>query len=814
MNSPQTPNTGGFQEGCLHRPQTPFLARSLAPAGGAGSLVNTGGFQEGSSQSTPIYQSPPRLGDLGGRSYGDEGARGAKTYENLGQRGITERENFIGRDTQLAELHQLLQQNHQVAITAAVVGMGGVGKTELAIQYARQHLENTYTGGVCFISGNSFIFEVMQFARPRFFPKMDFTGFSEAEQLTYCWQHWAEGEVLLIVDDVIGYKQQVKPYLPGNPRFKVLLTTREAIPNVTSLNLEVLHPDDALKLLKSIIGGDRIKAEPETAEELCEWLGYLPLGLELVGKYLAEDEDLSLAEMQKRLQRKRLKHSSLQNEDETAVTAKLGVAAAFELSWERLQEQPETQQLGCLLSLFSPDAILWDLVETVYQSWQGEDIDLEDIEDSRRKLVKLSLFQRTKEKTYRLHQLLREFFRDKLEEQKDATAMKQAFVTTMVNIAGLIPEDITTQQIKQVEPAIKHIEEVANTFTELLSKNLGLFTRLAWFYQGQTLYSEAEFWLKKGVKVIKSCLGDEHNDVASSLNNLASLYNSQGRYKEAEPLLQQALEIIQRLFEGDHPNVATSLNNLAELYRSQGRYKEAEPLLRQALEIIQRLFEGDHPRVALSLNNLAGLYESQGRYSEAEPLYQQALEMRQRLFDGDHPNIATSLNNLGLLYDSQGRYSKAKPLYQQALEMRQRLFDGDHPNIATSLNNLGLLYDSQGRNSKAEPLLQQALEMRQRLFESDHPDIATSLNNLGYLYYSQGRYSEAEPLYQKALEICERTLGVGHPDTMTVRRNYADCLRKLTASQKNNQSQKSSSVEDLLQQMEAIIDQLKHNSSD
>ncbi|MGB3533777.1 MAG: tetratricopeptide repeat protein [Microcoleaceae cyanobacterium] len=501
------------------------------------------------------------------------------------------------RQRTLVDLHQLLQQNTQVAITAAVIGMGGVGKTELAIQYARQHLENTYTGGVCFLTGNSFILELIQFARPRFFPKMDFSGFSEKEQLDYCWTHWAEGEVLLIVDDVTNYKQQVKPYLPSSPRFKILVTTREQISNVTPLNLEVLHSDDALKLLEFIIGKNRIDAEAETAKELCQWLGYLPLGLELVGQYLAEDEDLSLAKMLQRLQRKRLQHSSLKDAD-TAETAKLGVAAAFELSWERLQQQPETQQLGCLLSLFSPDAILWELVEAVYLYWQGEDIDLEDIEDSRRKLVKLSLFQRSKEKTYRLHQLLREFFRDKLEEREDAAAIKQAFVTTMVYIARQIPQDITTQQVKWVEPFTKHIEEVANSFTELLPNKdlIAIFTPLGWFYQDQTLYSEAELWLKKGVEIIKSRFGEEHNHVALSLNNLAHIYHSQARYREAEPLFQQALEMYQRLFGAYHPDVATSLNNLAHIYHSQARYSEAEPLFEDALEMYQRLFQADHPK--------------------------------------------------------------------------------------------------------------------------------------------------------------------------------------------------------------------------
>jgi tetratricopeptide (TPR) repeat protein len=88
---------------------------------------------------------------------------------------------------------------------------------------------------------------------------------------------------------------------------------------------------------------------------------------------------------------------------------------------------------------------------------------------------------------------------------------------------------------------------------------------------------------------------------------LALLYYFQGKYKEAEPLYQQALALRQKLLGDDHPDVATSLNNLALLYYSQGKYKEAEPLYQQALNIFEQRLGIDHPHTIIVRGNLEHL---------------------------------------------------------------------------------------------------------------------------------------------------------------------------------------------------------------
>jgi hypothetical protein len=270
---------------------------------------------------------------------------------------------------------------------------------------------------------------------------------------------------LLILDDVTDYKS-IKPYLPPvNSCFNVLLTSRIRLGrSITQLLVNLLDEISALSLLEDLMGEkERLKEEPETAKVLCNWLGYLPLGLETVGRYLGQNLELSLEKMLQRLNSKRLAAKALcKNEVDDDMTAKLGVAAAFELSWDEIGA---AKKLGCLLGLFAPAPIPWSLI-TLCESEQ----DLEELEDLRdEKLISFNLLQRIAPETYSLHPLMREFFQMKLTESNLSEDLKTRYCQVMVNIAEEIPESATQSLILQMQPKISHIAEAATSWSDYLS---------------------------------------------------------------------------------------------------------------------------------------------------------------------------------------------------------------------------------------------------------------------------------------------------------------------------------------------------------
>jgi hypothetical protein len=323
----------------------------------------------------------------------------------------------------------------------------------------------------------------------------------------------------MVLDDVVDLDDYQPLRQVLSPRFRRLLTSRNQLLDASffTLLLEVLYPEDALELLTAL-AGDRVQTEQTAAQALCETLGYLPLGLELVGRYLANHPFLSVAEVGKSLS---LQSQQLMPPTRSMMANPRGVLAAFELSWQRLDEP--TQQLAQMLSFFAPGDIAWALVEQVVAQTNWEETALATAKTT---LYQQSLLQRADAATLRLHPLIQEFFTTQCQVNPHQEDWQQSYIRGLAGFADAVPQVVVLEDIKSLTPAIPHLVALLQQPLALIPDDLlePLFRGVTRFYQSQAIYAEAQHWAEQGRTVLQERLGDYHPDVATMLNDLASLY--------------------------------------------------------------------------------------------------------------------------------------------------------------------------------------------------------------------------------------------------------------------------------------------------
>gem|GEM_PF-154166 len=732
---------------------------------------------------------------------------------------------FIGRDDILKDIHKNFNAGERAQ---ALSGMPGVGKTQIALEYAYRYQENYQV--VLWVNGHSRESLVSDFVAMAGLLKLAEIHVRDQVETISAVKRWFEnnGGWLLILDNADDLAI-VREFIPSRETGHVLLTTRaqNTKPIAARQAVEGMGPQESalylLRRLRIIKKEESLESAPEEfrnkAEALSKALDNLPLALDQAAAFIGEMFS-TLEEYQSLYQRAR---KELLRRRGKLPKYHPSVTVTFLLAFQKVADaNPAAADLLRVCAFLEADSI----PEEIFSEGAKElGVALASaaesplaLTDSIGEATRFSLLWYYPEaRTFSLHRLVQAVLKDEMDEssrrvwaERAVRAVNKAFPTSeysnwqacsrliqhaqslaraidefrfefpeaarMLNQAGEYLNE--RAQFANAEPLFRRAlairEKVFGIEHESVASSLN---NLAGLYYNLGTYAEAESTWSRALTIMENAFGNEDMRVATVLNNLAELYKKQGRYVQAEPLYHQSLAIYQNTLGDEHQRVAVSFNNLAALYLQQGKYAEAEPLLKRALDIKEKLLGSEHPDVATSLNDLAVLYYSRGRYAEAEPLSKRALDIRENAFGAAHPEVANSLNTMAELYRKQGNYAEAESLDRRALDIREKTLSADHPDVATSLNNLALSCSSQRRYAEAERLYRHALDIREKALGAEHSEVANSLENLAGLYFNQGKYAEAEPLLTRALDAREKALGPEHPDTASSFNNLAELYR-------------------------------------
>lgn len=255
------------------------------------------------------------------------------------------------------------------------------------------------------------------------------------------------------------------------------------------------------------------------------------------------------------------------------------------------------------------------------------------------------------------------------------------------------------------------------------------------------------------------------------INMLAQLLKCSGEYKEAEKWFKESLEICGEISEEDNRDTADIYNNLAEVHALRNEYGMAEELYEKSLRIRERVLGENHNDTAASYINMAIIYEHRREYEKAEELYKKSLKIYERVHGENQSEIATIYNDLAGMYRAQWKFGKAEELHKKSLRIRERIFGENHLHTALSYRNLAGVYLNTRRYREAEELYEKSLSVYERAVGKNHPDTALTYNDLGVVYYFMGRYEKAVTYQLKAYKIDLAKLGSNHPSTQLVYKN-------------------------------------------
>ncbi|KAF4152330.1 hypothetical protein CNMCM6069_002267 [Aspergillus lentulus] len=655
---------------------------------------------------------------------------------------------FVGRQNVIDSLEQSIFHSGGPTKTA-IYGLGGIGKTQVALELAYRAREKVPGISIFWIPCTSY--ENAEQAYLSVASSLGMTGVDPAdvkEQVKIFLSQGPAGKWLLIFDNADDMEMwtkgsvsapPLKDILPQSEDGHILFTTRNrklavklASPNV--LPITEMDHSTAREMLDKILIQKRLLQDDCSTTALLKLLGFLPLAISQAAAYINEN-DILLSE-----------YLSLLGEQEKS---------AIEMLSEDFEDH------GRYAEIQNPVATTW-IAETALGP------------EHPRTLTSVSSLGLVldREGKYKEAEAMH---RRALEGHEKALGSEHPNTLTSVSNLGLVLE--REGKYKEAEAmhrrALEGYEKSLgseHSYTLTSANNLGLVL------EREGKYAEAEAMHRRALEGYEKALGSEHPNTLTSVSNLGLVLDREGNYKEAEAMHRRALEGYEKALGSEHPYTLASANNLGLVLDREGKYKEAEAMHRRALEGYEKALGSEHPNTPTSVSNLGLVLEREGKYAEAEVMHRRALEGSEKAVGPEHPNSLTSVSNLGSVLERQGRYEEALAMHRLALEGREKVLGQEHPDIPTSVSHLASVLERQGKYGDAEAMHRRALEGRVNALGPKHPDTLTSVSNLGLVLARQEKYDEAEDMHRRALEGRVNALGPEHPDTLTSASNLNSVL--------------------------------------
>ncbi|QJS11420.1 tetratricopeptide repeat protein [Streptomyces argyrophyllae] len=603
--------------------------------------------------------------------------------------------DFTGRSSFVSDLTDVLssasEAEGRVMAVSALAGIGGVGKTTLAVHVAHR-ARPAFPDGQLYVD--------LQGAGPRAAePETVLGSFLRAlgtpdtaipdslEERSALYRSVLDGRRVLVLLDNAKDAAQVRPLLPGTEGCAALVTSRVRMLDLAGahlVDLDVMSPDEALALFTKIVGEERVAAEREAALDVVAACGFLPLAIRIAASRLAARRTWTVSVLAAKLADERRRLDELQAGD-------LAVKATFELGYGQL-EPPQARAFRLLGLADGPDISLAAAAAVL-------DLPPEDTEDLLESLVDTSLLESAAPGRYRFHDLVRLYARacaerDELPPREREAAMSRVLDFYLATAARVYAMERPGDRL------VEHLQP-----TEY--PGLGFTHRqeaLDW------LYSEANCLLASA----RQALGDSRIRRGVDLLWAAKdLGESGANSKQYESVALTARDAAQA--SGDAHAESRARTVLTNVHLVAGRYSEADEEARLGGLLAETA--GDPTPVFWTSNDRGIIGLNQGRYADAERHLMRAIEASRQ--DGNLAGEASALCNLSRVHLAMGRTGHAITLAQQGIDLYDRL--GATVRLANARYALGLALTEAGRPSEALDQLADALGTfqtnRQRLWE-------------------------------------------------------------------------------------------------